>query len=85
MKTHRISVDESFCDEARRLLARGEAQPEDRLEAYRGEQLCLFGIVGEAAKWQLFGVRYVKYKPKEGKDDITDLRDECFGENDSDS
>jgi hypothetical protein len=62
-KTHKITVDESIYDAARRLLASGEAQPEDRIESYRGEQMCLHGTVGSAAKYQAFGLSLVKYNP----------------------
>jgi hypothetical protein len=36
---------------ARWLLDDGMAAPEDRLETYRGETLCMRGIVGKLAKW----------------------------------
>jgi hypothetical protein len=35
---------------ARWLLDNGRAQPEDRLETYRGEMFCMAGIVGKLAK-----------------------------------
>lgn len=60
-RLHIIHVDEGVCDTARKLLASGEAQPEDRIEAYRGDQLCLYGEVGIAAQYQVFGLKFVKY------------------------
>jgi hypothetical protein len=36
---------------ARWLLDNNAAFPTDRLETYRGETLCMSGIVGELAKW----------------------------------
>jgi hypothetical protein len=63
VKIHKITVAESIYDAARRLLASGEAQPEDRIESYRGDQKCLQGTVGSAAQYQAFGMRLVKYNP----------------------
>src|ERR1700730_5602151 len=36
---------------ARWLLNNNAAMPEDKLETYRGEMLCMSGIVGQLAKW----------------------------------
>lgn len=63
VKTHTIEVEQGVCDSARELLATGKAQPEDRIEAYRGDQLCLFSTVGVAAGAQVFGNKFVKYNP----------------------
>lgn len=65
MKTHRIDVDEGLCQAARRLVKEGVASPEDRIEAYRGEQLCLISSVGWAATHMLDknSLRYKKWVP----------------------
>jgi hypothetical protein len=49
-------------------LASGEAQPEDRIEAYRRDQLCLSGIVGRVAKVEVSGTTFIKYKEKENEE-----------------
>jgi hypothetical protein len=36
---------------ARWLLGTGRALPTDRLETYRGDMLCMSGVVGKLAKW----------------------------------
>ncbi len=51
-KTHKIDLtaprEMPFCRGARQLLAVG-VSPEDRLEGWRGNQLCLVSTVGAAA------------------------------------
>lgn len=79
-RIHIIHVDHGVCDTARFLLECGEAQPEDRIEAYRGDQLCLYATVGIAAQYQVFGLKFVKYNPENKRnrrdnDDCADLRD----------
>jgi len=81
-RVHKIHVEEGLCDSARKLLASGEAQPEDRIEAYRGEMLCLYGEIGRAAQYQVFGMKFVKYNSENKRNrresgDTSDLRDEC--------
>ena len=72
-KTHSIQIGCSRGDgitkEARKLLAEG-CNPFDRLEAYRGGMLCLYGVL-----WRLAGVivsentksgpKFVRYRPFE--------------------
>lgn len=55
MAAHRIDVaDEAFCgtifSTARHLLAQGIAKPDDFIETYRGQTMCLRGPVWAAAK-----------------------------------
>lgn len=54
---------------ARWLLDNCIAIPTDRLETYRGDTLCMYGIVGEMAKWTVVeddkgkNFRLRRYKP----------------------
>jgi hypothetical protein len=53
MTTHRIELmneKQTLFAEARRLLAAGEAQPDDRIETWRNGTLCMAGPVWAAAK-----------------------------------
>ncbi len=68
MKTHKVNIDDGLCASARRLLASGEAQPEDRIEAYRQDQLCLSGIIGRVANLEVSGTTFIKYKEKENEE-----------------
>lgn len=56
-----------FTDFCRKLIREGE-DPRTRLEAYRGETLCLTTIIGEGAQWDILendkkGPLYRKYRP----------------------
>jgi hypothetical protein len=53
MKTHRIELshgNQTIFKEARRLLAEGIAEPEDRIETWRGDVMSMAGPVWAAAK-----------------------------------
>jgi hypothetical protein len=53
MKTHRIELthsNQTLFKEARRLLAEGIADPEDRIETWRGDVMSMAGPVWAAAK-----------------------------------
>ena len=47
-----ISGNTSICREARRLLDDG-ASPDDTIALYRGDMLCVSGIIGKLAKYTL--------------------------------
>jgi hypothetical protein len=64
VKTHRIDVEKGMCATARKLLKAAEAIPEDRLEGYRGDMLCLSGVVGELADMEVLGHKFVKHNPE---------------------
>jgi hypothetical protein len=57
MTTHRIELmneKQTLFAEARRLLAAGEAQPDDRIETWRNGTLCMAGPVWAAAKLTVY-------------------------------
>lgn len=73
MKTHKIDLsaekNAKMAAHARRLLAEG-ASPEDRIEGWRGDMLCLSGVVGVLAERSLSErdngnptFAWVKYRP----------------------
>lgn len=65
MRVHRVDIEEGICRAARRLLESGEAQPEDKISAYRGEMLCLTAGVRWAADHTVdeTRLRFKKWKP----------------------
>ncbi len=78
MKTHKVDVEEGICRAARRLLESGDAHETDRIEAYRGETLCLSAGIKWAADHTVDQnrLRFRKWKPfPEKNDDNSDLWD----------
>lgn len=60
---------QSLFDAARKLLADGLAEPDDRIETWRGDTKCLSGPVWAAAKISVsetgFGPKFVRYESTE--------------------
>jgi hypothetical protein len=72
MKTHRIELthgNQTLFREARKLLAEGIAEPEDRIETWRGDVMSMAGPVWAAAKLSVNEgtpdgrPRFVLYRP----------------------